>query len=456
MSQKQFHLAGFLIASHLTHSHPSWKHPENDLSFLTPEFYQHLGRTLERGKFDYVFFADALAVPHRYGDNIEETLRRGTQGAILVDPAYVVATMAVATQHLGLGITRSTTYYHPYELARAFATLDHLSGGRIAWNVVTSHNVGEAYNFGLEAHLEHENRYDRADEFVELTYKLWDSWKEDALVLDKETGLFADPTKVQHINHEGRWYKSRGPLTVPRSPQGRPAIMQAGSSNRGKEFAARWAEIIFEIDPTPDGRKAYYDDVKSRAVNYGRNPDDVKIFPAVIPFIGETEAIAREKQALHNELVDPIAGLITLSSHMDYDFSQHPLDEPVKDVEVGGIKGLFEVALRLSKKEGLTLRDIGRLYAEGILLPHVVGTPIQIADQLEESFKNGEADGFIISPAYLPGAFEEFVDLVVPELQRRGLFRQEYTGKTLRDHLGLGKANLVPYQKQSELVGATR
>jgi len=441
---KQMHLAGFLIASQLTHSHPQWRHPRQDLDFLRPEFYQNIGRVLERGKFDYVFFADALAIPHRYGDSIVETLRRGTQGAVLIDPAYVVAMMAAATQHIGLGITRSTTYYHPYELARAFATLDHLSGGRIAWNVVTSHNVGEAYNFGSDAHLEHENRYDRADEFVELTFKLWDSWQEDALVLDKETGLFADPTKVRHINHEGQWYKSKGPLTVPRSPQGRPAIMQAGSSNRGKEFAARWAEIIFEIDPTPEGRKAYYDDVKSRVVKYGRHPDDVKIFPAVIPFIGETEAIAREKQAFHNELVDPISGLITLSSHMNYDFSQHSLDEPVKDVEVDGIKGLFDVALRLSKKDGLTLRDIGRLYAEGVLLPHVVGTPTQVADQLEEIFKNGEADGFIISPAYLPGAFEEFVESVVPELQRRNLFRKEYVGNTLRDHLGLGKASLVP------------
>ncbi|WNZ27043.1 LLM class flavin-dependent oxidoreductase [Leptolyngbya sp. NK1-12] len=444
---KQLHLAGFLIASQLTHSHPQWRHPRQDLNFLRPEFYQNIGRILERGKFDYVFFADGLAVPHRYGDSIAETLRRGTQGAILIDPAYVVATMAVATQYIGLGITRSTTYHQPYDLARAFATLDHLSGGRIAWNVVTSHNVGEAYNFGLEAHLEHENRYDRADEFVELTFKLWDSWQEDALVLDKDTGLFADPTKVHHVNHQGQWYKSKGPLTIPRSPQGRPVIMQAGSSNRGKEFAARWAEIIFEIDPTSEGRKAYYDDVKSRALRYGRNFDDVKIFPAVIPFIGETETIAREKQAFHNQLADPISGLITLSSHMDYDFSQHPLDEPVQEMEVGGIRGLFEVALRLSKKEGLTLRDIGRLYAEGILLPHVVGTPAQIADQLEESFRNGEADGFIISPAYLPGAFEEFVEFVVPELQRRGLFRKEYTGHTLRDHLGLGKANLIPYQR---------
>ncbi|MEH2260775.1 LLM class flavin-dependent oxidoreductase [Nostoc sp.] len=450
---KQLHLAGFLIASHITHSHPAWRHPLNDLNFLRPEFYQNLGRILERGKFDFVFFADGLMIPSRYGAGITDTLRYGSQGAAFLDPAFVVATMAVATEYIGLGVTRSTTYSAPFDLARTFASLDHLSRGRIAWNVVTSHNTAEAKNYGFEEHLEHEIRYDKADEFIEVAYKLWDSWQEDALVLDKETGLFADPTKVRHINHEGRWFKSQGPLTVPRSPQARPAIMQAGSSDRGKEFAARWAEIIFEIDPTPEGRKAYYDDVKSRAVKYGRNPDDIKIFPAVIPFIGETEAIAKEKQAFHNQLVDPIAGLITLSSHMDYDFSQLPLDEPVKDVQVGGIRGLFELALRLSKKEGLTLRDIGRLYAEGILLPHLVGTPTQIADQLEESFKNGEADGFIISAAYLPGAFEEFVDFVVPELQRRGLFRKEYTGKTLRDHLLLGKASLTPPVRQPEPVG---
>ena len=231
---KQLHLAGFLIASYLTHSHPAWRHPLNDLNFLRPEFYQNLGRILERGKFDFVFFADGLMIPSRYGAGITDTLRYGSQGAAFLDPAFVVATMAVATKYIGLGITRSTTYSAPFDLARAFASLDHLSRGRIAWNVVTSHNTAEAKNFGFEEHLEHETRYDKADEFIEVAYKLWDSWQEDALVLDKETGLFADPTKVRHINHEGRWFKSQGPLTVPRSPQARPAIMQAGSSERGK------------------------------------------------------------------------------------------------------------------------------------------------------------------------------------------------------------------------------
>ena len=239
---------------------------------------------------------------------------------------------------------------------------------------------------------------------------------------------------------EGTHYRTRGPLNQPRSPQHRPVLIQAGSSNTGKDFAARWAEAIFEIDPTPEGRRAYYDDVKSRAVNFGRNPDHVNIFPAFIPFIGETESIAREKQAFHNELADPISGLITLSVHTDHDFSAYDLDAPVEDVQVSGTQGLFDVARRLSERDSLTLRDIGKLYAQGVLLPQFVGTAADVADQIEESFTGGEADGFIVSSAQTPGTFNDFVDYVVPELQRRGLFRTEYEGTTLREHLGLGSA----------------
>jgi FMN-dependent oxidoreductase (nitrilotriacetate monooxygenase family) len=451
---KQLHLAGFLFASQLTHSHAQWRHPRNDLNFLRPQFYEDIARTLERGKFDYVFFADVLSVPSAYGLGIAESLSHGVQGAAALDPAYVVAMMAGVTQHLGLGITRSVTYFAPYDLARTFATLDHLSNGRAAWNVVTSINDSEARNYGQNTHLDHETRYERAEEFLELVYKLWRSWDEDALILDKSSGLFADPAGVRHIDHNGRWFKCHGPLSVPRSPQGRPAIMQAGSSERGKEFAARWGEILFEIDPTVEGRKAYYNDVKSRMEKYGRSPQECKIFPSVIPFIGETEAIAREKEAFHNELADPISGLITLSSHLSHDFAQYPIDEAIRDVKINGVRGLYDLAVRLTRKGNLTLRDIGRLYAQGVLLPHVVGTPVQIADQLEASFNNGEADGFIISPAYLPGAFEEFVQSVVPELQRRGLLRKEYTGKTLRENLGLSKASLFPPELKSSIAGA--
>nr|WP_296773641.1 LLM class flavin-dependent oxidoreductase [Rhodococcus sp. (in: high G+C Gram-positive bacteria)] len=441
---RELHLAGFLIASHVTHSHAAWRHPASETDYLGPDYYERVAKTLERGKFDFVFFADLLATPVRYGNDIRVPLSSGTQASATIDPSLVAAGLASVTKKIGLAITKSTTYFHPYEVARIFGTLDHLSRGRAGWNVVTSLNQAEAQNFGIDNHLGHDERYERAQEFLEVAFKLWGSWERDALVQDKATGVFADPDKVHTIDHDGDWFKSRGPLTVPHSPQSRPVIIQAGSSSVGKDFAARWAEAIFEIDPTKEGRKAYYDDVKSRASNFGRNPDDIKIFPSFVPFVGETESIAREKQAFHNELADPISGLITLSVHTDHDFSQYDLDAPIGEITVPGSQGLFDLAQRLSDKDSLTLRDIGKLYAQGVLLPQFVGTASQIADQIEEGFNGGEADGYILSAAQAPGTFDDFVDYVVPELQRRGLFRTDYTGSTLRDHLGLADASLVP------------
>ncbi|WP_040823845.1 LLM class flavin-dependent oxidoreductase [Nocardia jiangxiensis] len=441
---RELHLAGFLIASNVTHSHAAWRHPGSATDYFGPDYYRRVAQTLERGKFDFLFFADLLATPVRFGNDIRVPIERGTQAAATIDPSLVAASLANVTEKLGLAITKSTTYFHPYEVARIFGTLDHLSRGRVGWNVVTSLNQAEAHNFGVEQHLGHDERYERAQEFLEVAFKLWGSWERDALVQDKVSGRFADPDKVHTVDHAGEWFATRGPLTVPHSPQSRPVIIQAGSSPTGRDFAARWAEAIFEIDPTSEGRKAYYDDIKSRASDAGRNPDDVKVFPAFVPFVGETEAIAKEKQAYHNELADPISGLITLSVHTDHDFSQYDLDAPIEEVTVPGTQGLFEVAHRLSVENNLTLRDVGKLYAQGVLLPQFVGTPEQIADRIEESFHGGEADGFIISAAQAPGTFDEFVDLVVPELQRRGLFRTDYTGTTLRDHLGLGQASLTP------------
>ncbi|ANW66138.1 dibenzothiophene desulfurization enzyme [Mycobacterium sp. djl-10] len=449
---KQLHLGGFQIASQVTHSHAAWRQPASDTGFLTPEYYHRLGRILERGKFDFVFFADLLAAPVRYGDGIAEPLRRGTQATATLDPSIVAASIAAVTTRLGVAITKSATYFHPYELARIFASLDHITRGRVAWNIVTSLTQGEAQNFGHDDHLGHELRYERADEFVRTALELWSSWEPDALVLDKDSGVFADPTRIRHIDHAGPYFRSRGPLNVPHSPQGRPVLIQAGSSSTGRDFAARWAEAIFEIDPTPEGRRAYYDDIKSRASNFGRNPDQVLIFPAFIPFIGETEAIARDKQAFHNELADPISGLITLSVHTDHDFSGYDLDAPVEDIQVSGTQGLFDTARRVANRDNLTLRDIGKWYAQGVLLPQFVGTARQVADQIEESFTGGEADGFMVSAASTPGTFNDFVDAVVPELQRRGLFRTEYTGTTLRDHLGLAPATFSAPERVREAV----
>lgn len=434
---RQLHLGGFQIASHVTHSHAAWRHPGSDLDFTSPDYYHRIGRILERGTFDFVFFADLLAVPTNYGGSPDDALRRGTQATATLDPSLVASSIAAVTQHLGIAITKSTTYFHPYELARVFSTLDHLSKGRVAWNIVTSLSSAEARNFGLDQAIEHDERYTRAQEFVEVAVALWESWDADALVLDRASGQFADPEKINAIHHDGKYFKSQGPLATPASPQGRPVLIQAGSSGRGKDFAAQWADAIFEIDPTKEGRLAYYDDVKSRASDAGRDPEKVKIFPSFIPFVGETESIAREKQAFHNELADPISGLHTLSVHTDHDFSQYDLDAPVEDVQVAGTQGLFDVARRLSERDSLTLRDIGKLYAQGVLLPQFVGTASDIADQIEDGFRGGEADGYILSAAQSPGTFNDFVDQVVPELRRRGLFRSEYEGRTLRDHLGL-------------------
>jgi FMN-dependent oxidoreductase (nitrilotriacetate monooxygenase family) len=434
------HLAAFLIAGPVAHSHALWRHPDTHADFLSPDVYQTIARILERGKFDLAFFADRLAMADTYGHSLETGVTYGDQDALRLDPIPVLAMMAAVTDRLGLGATRSTTYYHPYHIARTFATLDHLTRGRVAWNVVTSVNNSEARNFGIDEHLEHDRRYDRADEFMQVTARLWASWQPDALVLDRERGILADASKVEYVEHAGEWFRSRGPLNVPRGPQGQPVIIQAGSSGRGRAFAARWAEVIFEIQPSIERAIAFYRDLQASVAANGRPPGACKILLAMMPFVGQTTAEARAAQTLHNDLVHPLVGLATLSSHANYDLSQHALDEPVADLEVQGMQGLFKMVAGMSAAEGLTLRDVGKRYGQSVLVPQIVGTPDDVADELERWFVAGACDGFVISPSHLPGAFDEFVDRVVPRLQRRGLFRNEYAGATLRSHLGLPPA----------------
>ncbi len=270
---RQMHLAAFLIAGPVAHSHALWRHPATDGDFLHPERYLEIARVLERARFDLVFFADRLAMADTFGHSLETGVTYGDQDVIRLDPIPVLAMMATATRRLGLGATRSTTYYQPYHIARTFATLDHLTRGRVAWNVVTSANDSEARNFGLDAHLEHDRRYDRADEFMEATVKLWDSWQEGALVLNRATGRFADPTLVHYADHVGPWFRTLGPLNVPRGPQGHPVIIQAGSSGRGKAFAARWAEVIFAVQPDAPKARAFYADIAAALGECGRPAD---------------------------------------------------------------------------------------------------------------------------------------------------------------------------------------
>ena len=430
------HLAAFLIAGNAAHSQVLWRHPQSRPGgFLTLDYYKRIARTLERGKFDLLFFADRLAVSTRFGGDHRYGVAYGDQDATRMDPLPVLGAIAAVTSRIGLGATRSTTYSQPYSLAREFSTLDHLSAGRAAWNVVTSVNQGEADNFGLRETLGHDERYDRADEFLDVTHKLWRSWQPGALLLEAESGRYADPDKVNPIDHHGAHFNVRGPLNIPASPQGGPVIIQAGSSHRGQDFAARWAEVVFGIQPDLARMQRFYQDLKSRAEKFGRRPQDIKVLTAVMPFVAAGKEQAEEQRARHNAVVDPAVGLSTLSSHMNVDFSRYALDAPVDDIQVEGMQGLFKLVKELSRDGSLTLADIGRLYAGGVLVPQVAGTAADIADWMEHIVAQQGADGFVITPTHLPEGFDDFVDLAVPELQRRGLFRWDYEGDTLRAHL---------------------
>jgi FMN-dependent oxidoreductase (nitrilotriacetate monooxygenase family) len=435
---RQMTLVGFMQAGNVTVYSGSWRYPSADHSFLTMGYYERIARTLEQGKFDMVFFDDRLAMPGVYGNSVADAVRYGAR-PIKLDLTAVLGGVISATSRIGVGATYSTTYYDPFHVARTFATLDHLSGGRAAWNVVTSVNDSEAQNFGLDTHLGHDERYDRAQEFLEAVAALWDSWDEDALILDRASGEFADPDKVHEVNHEGKWFRVRGPLTVPRTPQGRPAILQAGSSGRGREFAAEWADLIFTADPGLPVAQQHYRDQKDRVAATGRNPDEVKLLPMAYAVVGETQAIAEEKERLFlHSYVHPVASLALLSEVLNYDFAEHGLDDPVTEEMTGastGIRGLAEGVTRHLGRNDLTVRDLAAHRATLLQGPRFVGTAERVADQMQEWFESGACDGFVLAATHLPGAFEEFVRMVVPILQERGLFRRDYEGSTLREHL---------------------
>jgi FMN-dependent oxidoreductase (nitrilotriacetate monooxygenase family) len=440
-TSRQMSLVGFMQAGNVTVYAGSWRHPATEHGFLDAGYYQKLGRTLEDGCFDLMFFDDRLAMPGIYAGSVAEAVRLGAR-PVKLDLSIVLGLVAGATRSIGLGATYSTTYYSPFHVARTFATLDHLSGGRAAWNVVTSVNDGEAQNYGVKAHLGHDERYDRADEFLEATTGLWDSWEDDALVLDRESGTFADPDKVHELGFEGDWFSVRGPLTVPRSPQGRPVLLQAGSSGRGRDFAARWAELIFTGDPGIEVARSHYKDQKDRIAELGRDPDEVKMLPMAYTVVGESPAQAEEReQVFLNDLVDPKASLTLLSELMNHDFSTMALDDPITDElieSVSGIRGLVQ-NLRTHIGDDLTLADLAGHRATLLQGPRFVGTGPEVADQMAEWFGGGACDGFVIAATHVPGAYEDMVRMVVPELQRRGLFRDRYTGSTLREHLGIAR-----------------
>lgn len=433
-------LVAFLMMP-TSHHHGAWRHPASELNFDEAAYYCTTARILEQAKWDMLFMPDVLTIYGNYRGGFEATVRHGGQGALSLDPVVIASCVAAVTSHIGLGVTQSASFIPPFQLARSLATLDLISGGRAAWNVVMSVSDAEAQNFGLETIADRQHRYDRGDEVVDLVQRLWHSWDADAIVRDKASGIFADPDKVHYTDFVGEWVSSRGPLGVPPSKQGSPVIMQAGSSARGKQFAARWGEVVFTLQHTVGDMQAYYESIKTAMSDIGRDPEHCRILPAVQCIVGESAAQAREKLAELDSLIDPEVALATMSLHVGQDLSFADPDAPVGDIQVEqGSRGSFDVILQGTKAHGLTLREAAVRFASSELTPQLVGTGAQIADQMEAMFTSQACDGFVVTPTHVPGSWQEISDAVIPELQRRGLFRTEYGGATLRDHFGLPRS----------------
>jgi FMN-dependent oxidoreductase (nitrilotriacetate monooxygenase family) len=433
MPKRQMHLVAYLKTGPTALHVGGWRHPEATLDdILDPSRYQHIARILEAAKFDGCFFADLFGLYDVHQGSFDAYVRHGGQISYL-DPTVVLPVMAAVTSHLGLGATLSTSFHTAYHLARWLASLDALSKGRVAWNVVTSATDLEARNAGLDELPPRDLRYDRADEVLEACFALWNSWDADAMVLDKQAGIMSDPTKVHYANYQGRWIKTRGPLSIPRSPQGRPVIMQAGASDRGRDFAARWAEIIFTIQRGETEMRDFYTDIKTRMAARGRAPTECAILPAVTVVLGETESIARERADYLNSLIDPELTLASSSSNLGADLTRLDTGKTLADLQGNqGMQGSQDVVEQVMKAEGLSFQEVLAKRREG---REMVGTPTMIADRLQQIFESGVCDGFVLTPTMFPGMFEQFCRGVVPELQRRGLFRTEYTGRTLRENI---------------------
>ena len=431
----KIHLAQFLVHGPTYHSLGMWRHPKtisSGFKWDKPELYQHIARVCERGLFDTVFFADLNYIADTYKGAMAPSLMHATQ-APEHDPIPLLSFMAAATKKIGVASTFSVSHSHPFYAARLWATLDHLTNGRAGWNVVTSINSNQAANYGEERQST-DNRYDRAHEFMEVCQKLWNSWDVDAVKMDHENGIFADPEKVNRIEHTGKFFKSRGPLNVTRSPQNGPAIFQAGTSPKGQDFAVKYADAIFAIQPRAEDAANYFNSIKSQMTNIGRDPDACKILFGMQPIIGSSEAEAREKQEEHNALVPLEGGMAILSAHLDFDLSKIPADALMSERNE---PELYRMRTRFHKVDGapMTVAETAARHGQSVSLPQFVGTPQGIADQMEAFINVAGGDGFMLTAIHSPGAIEEFVDLVVPELQKRGIYRKEYQGNTQREIL---------------------
>lgn len=424
------------------HHLAAWRHPEAYRAGFDIASYVEFAQAAERACFDMVFVADVFTLTadsyHR------DTLR--------LEPLTLLSAIAMVTKRIGLVATATTTYNEPYNVARQFASLDQISHGRAGWNIVTSLSSLEAHNFGYDAHPNSTRRYEIAREFVDVVRGLWDSWGENALTIDKPNGIFFDPAKLHLLNHVGAHFKVRGPLPIPRSAQGQPVLVQAGSSEDGKNLASSVAELIFTIQRDLSGAKAFYTDIKTRAAAHGREPDHALILPGVMPIIGRTRQEAQDKYEQLQALIHPDAGLQALGSLMEQDFTGVDIEGPMPEVDVSKLTqtratGILETA----RQNNMTVRQVYEKLVVSKGHRQLIGTPQDIADNLQEWFEGQGADGFNIMPAQSVGDIREFVDGVVPELQRRGLFRKAYEGSTLREHLGLPKPQ---FQSAKDAAGA--
>ena len=440
MSKRQMHLGVFVLG---TGNHSAgWRWEAAYATSCSFPVMQSIASIAERGKFDLLFISDSVVMDP--GDHPSFVNR--------FEPMTLPAALSVVTRHIGLGATVSTSFSEPFHVARSFASLDHISGGRAAWNVVTSTHNAAALNFSKERLNEHDLRYEIATEFVDVVRGLWDTWDYGAIVADKPTGTFLDRSKVRPLNHKGRFFSVKGPLNIERCPQGHPLIIQAGGSPPGQELSARSADLVFSVvNGDAVSAKAAYDGLKQRVVKHGRAPEHVAILPGVMPIIGESDQQAKDELARLQSWLTSTNALALVSQRLGHDISAYPLDGPVPDFPAKTERGqaFSKTLLEMARREKMTLRDLYNITAAARGHWVIHGTPKRIADILEEWFTGERADGFIVMPAHFPKAFEDFVDLVVPELQRRGLFRRDYAGSTLRDHFGLARSVSAPDLKSA-------
>lgn len=430
---RQIKLGAFLMQT--GHHIAAWRHPGAQADAGSNfRHYVELARKAEAAKFDAIFLADAVGVRSSHLPSLARTARSDH-----FEPLTLLSALAAVTERIGLIATVSTSYNEPFHVARKFASLDQISGGRAGWNLVTSSGAGEAQNFNRDEHFEHAERYRRAAEFHDVVTGLWDSWEDDAFVRDKAAGRYFDENKLHVLNHKGEHFQVRGPLNVARSPQGWPVVVQAGASDDGRALAARTAEVIFVAHQTFEEARAFYADIKGRLPQYGRQADDVKIMPGIFPVVGSSQAEAEDKFQRLQDLIDPVVGVSLLAGVIGgFDLSTYPVDGPLPELpETNGPKSRQRLLLDLARRDGLTIRQLYLRIAGARGHQQVVGTPETIADQLQQWFEQGGADGFNIMSPWLPGGLDDFITLVLPELRRRGLVRTDYEGRTLREHLGL-------------------